>query len=368
MKVTCEGLDLSVATAQVTKAISSKTTNPVLEGIKLTAENDTVKLSATDLELVIEKTIKVEAKVEGEAVVPGKFFSEFVRKLTNDKIELELNDKNQLKINYTDSESVVQCYNVAEFPNLELQGEKEHFVLSKKDFKSLVTKSIFSTALDDTRPILKGVCFEISKTEITAVGLDGYRLALVKKPVKESSVETRIVVPAKSLTEISKFLEDSDDDVKICVQKNFLMVEIDNTKIISRLIEGDFINYRQIVPTEFSTSIIISRAMFEEAIERSSILSRIDRNNLVKFEIKEKLLTLTSNSDIGNIRENIGVALKGNDLTIAFNSRYFSEGLRTMTEEAIKISFNTPSSPCVVTPVDSDEYLYLILPVRIITQ
>ena len=108
--------------------------------------------------------------------------------------------------------------------------------------------------------------------------------------------------------------------------------------------------------------------MFEEAIERSSILSRIDRNNLVKFEIKEKLLTLTSNSDIGNIRENIGVALKGNDLTIAFNSRYFSEGLRTMTEEAIKISFNTPSSPCVVTPVDSDEYLYLILPVRIITQ
>ena len=135
MKVTCEGLDLSVATAQVTKAISSKTTNPVLEGIKLTAENDTLKLSATDLELVIEKTIKAEVKVEGEAVVPGKFFSEFVRKLTNDKIELELNDKNQLKINYTDSESVVQCYNVAEFPNLELQGENEHFVLSKKDFK-----------------------------------------------------------------------------------------------------------------------------------------------------------------------------------------------------------------------------------------
>ena len=368
MKVTCEGLDLSVATAQVIKAISSKTTNPVLEGIKLTAENDTLKLSATDLELAIEKTIKADVKMEGEAVVPGKFFSEFVRKLTNDRIELELNDKNQLKINYTDSESYVQCYNVKEFPNLEILGDSEYFVMSKKDFKNLVAKSIFSTALDDTRPILKGVCFEIGKEIITAVGLDGYRLALVKKPVKDSSVETRIVVPAKSLTEISKFLEDSDEEIKICVQKNFLMVDIDSTKIISRLIEGDFINYKQIVPSEFSTSIIISRNMFEEAIERTSILSRIDRNNLVKFEIREKILTLTSNSDIGNIRENIGIALTGNDLTIAFNSRYFSEGLRTMSDEAIKISFNTPSSPCVVTPVDGDEYLYLILPVRIITQ
>ena len=368
MKVVCDGLDLSIATAQVIKAISNKTTNPVLEGIKLNAENDTLKLSATDLELAIEKTIKADVKSEGEAVIPGKFFSEFIKKLTDEKIELELNDKNRLKINYTDSESFIQCYNALEFPNLNTVDDGEYFTIKQKDFKTLINKSIFSTALDDTRPVLKGCCFEIEDNTINSIGLDGYRLAFVKKPLIKTTIKTTIIVPAKSLTEICKFLEDNDEEINVYIQKNFLMVEFDNTKIITRLIDGDFINYKQIIPKDFTTSITLSKTVFEEAIERTSVLSRVDRNNLVKFDIKEKLLTLTSNSDIGNIKENIGVSLKGNDLTIAFNSRYFSECLRTISDEAIKINFNMPSSPCIVTPSDGDEYLYLILPVRIINQ
>ena len=368
MKVVCDGLDLSIATAQVIKAISNKTTNPVLEGIKLCAENDRLKLSATDLELAIEKTIKADVKLEGETVVPGKFFSEFIKKLTGEKIELELADKNRLKIVYTDSESYVQCFNVVEFPNLNIIENGDFFTIKQKDFKTLINKSIFSTAIDDTRPVLKGCCFEIEKENISSVGLDGYRLAFVKKPLINSTFTSSIIVPAKSLTEICKFLEDNDEEINVFVQKNFLMVEFDNTKIITRLIDGDFINYKQIIPKDFSTTITISKNIFEEAIERTSVLSRVDRNNLVKFDIKEKLLTLTSNSDIGNIKENIGISLKGNDLTIAFNSRYFTECLRTISDEAIKISFNMPSSPCIITPNDGDEYLYLILPVRIINQ
>jgi len=368
MRVICDGLDLSIATAQVIKAISTKTTNPVLEGIKLTAENDTLKLSATDLELAIEKTIKADVKLKGETVIPGRFFSEFVKKLTNEKIELELNEKDRLKITYTDSESFIQCYNVIEFPNLNIIKDGDYFKIKQKDFKNLINKSIFSTAIDDTRPVLKGCCFEISKQYINSIGLDGYRLAFVKEAISFSSKEAKIIVPAKSLTEIYKFLEDSDEEIKVFNQKNFLMVEFDNTKIITRLIDGDFINYKQIIPKDFTTTITINKNVFEEAIERTSILSRIDKNNLVKFDIKEKLLTLTSNSDIGNIKENIGISLKGNDLVIAFNSRYFSECLRTINDEAIKINFNMPSSPCIITPSDGDEFLYLILPVRMINQ
>lgn len=368
MKVICDGLDLSIATAQVIKAISNKTTNPVLEGIKLSTQNDSLKLSATDLELAIEKTIKAEVKEEGETVIPGRFFSEFIKKLTNEKIELELNDKNQLKIVYTDSESFIQCYNVLEFPNLKIIEDGEYFVINQNDFKNLINRTIFSTAVDDTRPILKGCCFEIKSDHINSIGLDGYRLAFVTKPLKESTINTSIIVPAKSLTEICKFLEDSDEEIKVFIQKNFLMVEIDSTKIITRLIDGDFINYNQIIPKDFTTTLIINKNVFEEAIERTSVLSRIDRNNLVKFDIKDKLITLTSNSDIGNIKENIGISLKGNDLTIAFNSRYFSECLRTINDEAVKISFNTPSSPCIITPSDGNEYLFLVLPVRIINQ
>lgn len=368
MKVVCDGLDLSIATAQVIKAISNKTTNPVLEGIKLSAENDRLKLSATDLELAIEKTIKADVKLEGETVIPGKFFSEFIKKLTGEKIELELTDNNRLKIVYTDSESYVQCFNVVEFPNLNIIENSDYFTIKQKDLKTLINKSIFSTAVDDTRPVLKGCCFEIQKDNICSVGLDGYRLAYVKKPLIDSTISSSIIVPAKSLTEICKFLEDNDNEINVYIKKNFLMVEFDNTKIITRLIDGDFINYKQIIPKDFSTTLTISKNIFEEAIERTSVLSRVDRNNLVKFDIKDKVLTLTSNSDIGNIKENIGISLKGNDLTIAFNSRYFTECLRTISDEAIKISFNMPSSPCVITPNDGDEYLYLILPVRIINQ
>ena len=368
MKIVCDGVDLSVATTQVIKAISNKTTNPVLEGIKLTAENDVLVLSATDLELAIEKTIKADVKLEGECVIPGKFFAEFIKKLTNEKIELELNEKNQLKINYTDSESFVQCYNVLEFPNLKIIEDGEYFTITQKDFKSLINKSIFATALDDSRPVLKGCCLEIEDNTINAVALDGYRLSYVKKPVVKTTVKTSIIVPAKSLTEICKFLEDTDEEINVYLQKNFLMVEFDNTKIITRLIDGDFINYKQIIPKSFTTSIVLNKSIFEEAIERTSVLSRVDRNNLVKFDVKDKLLTLTSNSDIGNIKENIGISLKGNDLVIAFNSRYFSECLRTINNEAIKIEFNMPSSPCVITPSDGDEFLFLILPVRIINQ
>ena len=368
MKVICDGLDLSIATAQVTKAISTRTTNPVLEGIKITAENDKLVLSATDLELAIEKTIKAEVKQDGEVVVPGRFFSEFIKKLTNEKIELELNDKNQLRIIYTDSESFVQCYNVVEFPNLKVIEDGENFTILKKDFKNLINKSIFSTAIDDTRPVLKGCCFEIDEKNIISVGLDGYRLAYVKKPLINSTIKTSIIVPSKSLTEIYKFLEETDEEIKVYLQKNFLMVEFDNTKIITRLIDGDFINYKQIIPKTFTTSLIVNKNVFEEAIERTSILSRVDKNNLVKFDIKDKILTLTSNSDIGNIKENIGISLKGNDLTIAFNSRYFSECLRTISDEAIKIECNISSSPCIITPSDGEEFLYLILPVRIINQ
>ena len=368
MKVTCDGLDLSVATGQVIKAISNKTTNPVLEGIKIEAVGDTLTLSSTDLELAIIKTIRAQVKEEGVTVIPGKFFSDFLRRLTSEKIDLELVDNKKMKISYTDSESFIQCFSPLEFPNLDTVDEEDYFVISKKDFKSLISKTIFSTALDDTRPVLKGVCLEIKENTITAVGLDGYRLALVNKPLMKSTKQTSIIVPSKSLTEIVKFLDDSEEEIKVCLQRNFLMVEVDSTKIISRLIDGEYINYKQIIPKEFTTSIVIDKNIFEEAIDRTSVLSRTDRNNLVKLDIKERLMTLTSNSDIGNIKENIGVSLRGNDILIAFNARYFAEALRTISDEVVKISFNMPASPCVITPSEGEEFLFLILPVRIINQ
>ena len=364
MKLICDGLDLSDAVLKVIKAIPSKTATPVLEGIKLKAEDNTLTLTATDLELAIVKKIRADVKIEGEILVPGRLFSEYVKKLSGEKIELSLNENKQLLISYTDSEGYIQCLNVEEFPDLKKIENADFFSIKKSDLNALINQSVFSVAQDDSRPILKGCLFEVENGEITAVALDGYRMALVKKPVK-SLKNFKVIVPAKSLSEISKIIEDGDDEINVYVQKNYFMVDYDNTKIITRLLDGDFINYKQIIPYNFSTTITINRHQIEYAIDRASILARADRNNMIKFDIKDKILTLTSTSEIANITENITISLLGKDLTIAFNARFMQECLHAQTDEFIKLNFTTSAAPCVVKPNEGGSYLYLVLPVKI---
>lgn len=363
MLLNCMGLELSDAFLKVSKAISNKVTNPILEGIKISAEDNELTLSATDTDLSIEKKIKADIKVEGETVVPGKFITEFVKKLSNSDIELEVNEKNQLLIRYDGNESVIQCYNPVEYPGFKKLKTDEWFGVSQKDLKSLISKTIFSVAMDDSRPILKGVLFDIDQKEINAVALDGYRLAKVKKKVS-ANIKKQIVVPTRSLNEISKLLEDSDEIINIYIDANAIMIDTADTKIISRLLEGDFVNYKQIIPMNYETFVIVNKTQLEDALERVSLLSKIGQNNFVKFDIKESSLNLTSNSEIGNIKEKISAVLNGKDVTIAFNPRFILESLKANSEEFVKLCLNTASNPCVIVPTEGDEFLYLILPVR----
>lgn len=363
MLLNCMGLELSDAFLKVSKAISNKVTNPILEGIKISAEDNELTLSATDTDLSIEKKIKADIKVEGETVVPGKFITEFVKKLSNSDIELEVNEKNQLLIRYDGNESVIQCYNPVEYPGFKKLKTDEWFGVSQKDLKSLISKTIFSVAMDDSRPILKGVLFDIDQKEINAVALDGYRLAKVKKKVS-ANIKKQIVVPTRSLNEISKLLEDSDEIINIYIDANAIMIDTADTKIISRLLEGDFVNYKQIIPMNYETFVIVNKNQLEDALERVSLLSKIGQNNFVKFDIKESSLNLTSNSEIGNIKEKISAVLNGKDVTIAFNPRFILESLKANSEEFVKLCLNTASNPCVIVPTEGDEFLYLILPVR----
>ena len=365
MLVTCQGLELSEAFLRVSKAISNKITNPIFEGIKIVAEDDTLTMSATDTELSIEKKIKADVKAEGETVVPGRFITEFVKKLTNSNIELEVNDKNQLIIKYEDSESMIQCYNPVEYPGFKKIDTSEYFGISQKDFKTCVNKSIFSVAIDDTRPILKVILFDINNKELNVVALDGYRLARVKKTIN-SNITKSIVVPSRSLSELSKMIDDSDDIINIYIDKFSIMVDLGDTKVTSRLLEGDYINYKQIIPVNYETFTIVNKEQFVEALERATLLSRTSNNSFVKFDIKENNLCITSNSELGNIKENIPVNVSGKDLVISFNPRYFLECLRVNTNEFVKICFNKASTPCVIVPTEEDEFLYLILPVRVI--
>ena len=366
MKLICEGLDLSDAVLKVLRATAVRTTNPILEGIKLCAKEDTLTLSATDLEISIEKTITADVKVPGEIVVPGKVFADFVKKLSNEQIELSLANESTLKIKYTDSEGVLQCLNADEFPIIKEPTTPEKITLNPADLKDLIDKTIFSVAIDDARPILKGCLFEVNDNELTAIALDGYRLAMVKTNVESTSKKLSCIIPAKSLSEISKLINIENESIDILISQNHLLINDGQVKVSTRLLEGEFINYKQVIPTSTTTTIIVSKAQLQDGLDRASLLARMDKNNLVKFDIRDKVLTLTSASNIGNVTENITISLEGKDLSIAFNARYLSDCMHTITDEFIKINFTSQIAPCTICSAEEDKYLYLILPVRIV--
>ncbi len=364
MKLVCDGLDLSDAVLKVSKALSVKAANPILEGIKITAKGETLTLLATDMELTIERKIKADVLMEGETVVVGKYFVDFVKKLEKEQIELSRLFDGQLKIKYADSESELQVFPAENFPKIEKDAEENYFEISQKDFKEIVERTSFACSTDDARPILKGCLFEINDGTLTAVALDGFRMALVKKQVI-SSINMKAVIPARALNEIVRLLDKDEGILKVYLQKNSLFVQIENTCLISRLIEGEFVKYNHILPTNFENSVTVNRAMLLNSIERASIVARNDRYNVIKFDIKEDGVMVSAKSEIGNVNENVTSILEGKDMVIAFNGKYLSEYLKIVTDEFIKLNLNTNIDPCVITPVGGEGFLYLVLPVRI---
>jgi DNA polymerase-3 subunit beta len=364
MKLICDGLDLSDAVLKVSKALSVKAANPILEGIKITAKGDTLTLLATDMDLTIEKTIKADVYMEGETVVVGKYFVDFAKKLEKEQVELCRLFDGGLQIKYSDSESELQVFPAENFPKIEKDTEGNYFEISQSDLKDVVEKTAFACSADDSRPILKGCLFEIVGGTLTTVALDGFRMAVVKKQVNASG-DMKAVIPARALSEITRILEKDENILKVYLQKNSLFVEIENTCLISRLIEGEFVKYNHILPTNFENIVTVNRAALLSSIERASIVARNDRYNVIKFDIKENVMTVSAKSEVGNVNENVTVMLKGKDLAIAFNGKYVSEYLKIVNEEFINLNLNTNIDPCVITSVGSDGFLYLVLPVRI---
>lgn len=366
MKLYCEGLDIADAVLKVVKATSSKTTNPILEGIKITAKNNKLTLVATDGELAIEQTINADVKIEGEIVAPGRLFSDFVKKISNEQIELSLDENNRLKISYTDSEVFLQCLGAEEFPTIPQISGEQYVELKQQDLKDLIEKTIFSVALDNNRPVLRGCLFEIENNRLISVALDGYRLATSSKQIVSTTEDFSVVIPGRSLNEISKLITEEQETIKIFAQKNYVMVEVKGTKIISRILgtKNDYVNYRQILPSVSNTEIIVPKSQLEDSLERVAIVTRTNVNNLVSLNIRENLMTLSAKSDVGNVTENITVSLKGDEIKIGFDNFFIRECLRAIKDEYIKIKFCGEINPCVIVPNEGDEYLFLILPLK----
>ncbi len=367
MKIACNGMDFADALAKVIKALPIKKTQPILEGVKLSAFGDTLTLYATDFDFAIIKQIKAEVRMEGEVLVPGKLINDLARKLASeDTIELSDITDDNLTIQYADSSTFLKTMAIGEYPPIKEYEYDTVVSMMQKDLREMINKTIFSAATDGARPILKGCLLEIKDSEIKCVALDGFRLAICKKELAQSYEPTEAIVPAKSLLEIAKLLDNDEEIVKIHLSASKMMVDLNHTKVIASLLSGAFINYKNTIPSEKETIVTINKQQLEDAIERASILSRYDKSNLIKLEIKEGKMTIVSSSELGESKEIISIFTKGKDVNIGFNAKYMADCLKVITDEFIILTINSATAPGLIMPVEGEQFLYLILPIRIV--
>lgn len=371
MKVVCEGIDLSDSVFKVVKACSSKTTIPVLECIKLSARNDELKLSATDGEISILKTIRAEVYEEGDVCVPGRYFADFIKKLEGVQITLS-SDGKKMDIVYADSQTSMQVLSAEDFPKIEIEFDStsadgtagNSFKVKTSDLKKFISATTFCCANDDSRPILKGCQFLINGENLCVTSLDGFRLATVSGNVSGYNGNLEIVCPARTLNEIEKMLPDGDDETEIFVQRGNILVSVENTVLTSRLYGGDFIKKDNIIPRSFVTTVTVEKDKLKASIERAAILVRNDKNSLIIFDISGDKIEISSASEIGNVQEPVKAAIEGKDVRIAMNSKFIIEAVNALEEEKITLSFNNSVQPFICQNEKNKDKLYLILPVR----
>ncbi len=363
MKFKINKRDLSKHISIGQKAISSRSTLQILDGILLIAKDEKLIIRGTDLHLSIETSVGCNVMEEGSIVVNSRIFGDIVRKLPDSPITIEVENTN-IKILCDNSVFNISGNQGSEYPELPIVVEKDSFLIPMDIFRNTIRQIVFATSQDESRPSLTGALLEIKDNTINFVALDGYRLAF-KSFKTQSDIEEKMIIPAPTLVELSKIMEDSDDDVNITISKGYVIFRIDSTIIYSKLLEGQFFNYSDIIRNHHKTTVIVDKRELQNGLERASLLAKEDRANLVRLNIEDGKISISSNTEIGSAYEVVDSLQEGENIKIAFNSRYILEGIRVIDSDRIKLNFMGSINPCIIEPIDDNNYIYLVLPVRL---
>ena len=364
MKFICNQQELIKKLNIVSKAVSVRTTIPTLKGILLDLERNNLKMTSSDMDITIEISMEVEGKEDGKVVVPYKIFSDLIRKLPNDEIEIS-SELNNINVKCRNSNASIVGMDGSEFPIITTdENNKEKLVLEKETLSKMIKNTSFSASIDQTKGVLSGVLLEIAKDSIKTVAIDGFRMAINKEKA-ENDKEKSFIISSRLINEVNKiFSEVESEEVEFIYDEKGIMIKIDDAKISLRQIAGDFIKYNDVIPKDSPIKIRVRKEELINAIERASIMTE-GKNNLIKISAKDRVLTVSSNSEEGGSIEDVLIDKEGDNIEIGFNARYMIDVLKVINDEEINLNMNTPINPCVITPVDGDNYTYLVLPVRI---
>jgi DNA polymerase-3 subunit beta len=345
------------------KAISSKTNLEILKGILIEAKNGKLNITGNDLNLSISAYIDATIIEEGSLVVEAKTFSEIIKKLPDDNITFEKND-NYLNIRNKKIVFKIPSFNSTDYPQINEGDENIIFKIEDSIIKNLIKKTNFAVSNDETRPILTGTLIEAEQDNISFVSIDGFRLALKKANVLIDN-NIKIVVPGKTLNEVLKIIESNTiNPIEIHLSDRHITFKIGNITVVSKLLEGEFIKYSQIIPNEFKTKCITDTQEFTNVIERANLIARESKNPAVKLSIDSNGIKVNAYSQIGTYEDIIPCEFNGNKIEIGFNPKYIIEAMKVIESNKIILEFISNISPCIIRPEDEIDFLYLALPVR----
>ena len=365
MKFTCSTFELSVASATVSKAVAPKAAIPSIEGILIEAKNGAVTLTGYDLEVAIITDIQANIEEEGSVILNARMLCDIVRKMPGEIIEISSDERKMCNIKSGNSEITLNGIDAEDYPELPIVENGKEIDIDTEVFSKMVKQTVFACAVGDSKPVHMGVKFEIFGGELKMIAVDGFRLAIRKEKINYDGELLNFVVPAKTLNELLKILSETDDNISIYLGKRHIVFTIGTYSIISRLLEGDFLNYNAAIPSGSTSQTVVSTKVLLDAIERTAIVI-VDRLKspircvFSSNEIKISCITSTARSF-----DKVNASVLGDRIEIGFNSKYFIDALKNSDVDEVKIELSGSLSPIKITPVDSDEFLYLVLPVRL---
>ena len=364
MKLICSKSNLLHGVNIVSKAVPTRTTMAILECILIDASTDEIKLIANDMELGIETIIDGEIIENGIIALDAKIFSEIVRKLPDNEVVIETDASFKTVITCEKSKFNIIGKSGEDFSYLPYIERNDPISISQFTLKEVIRQTIFSIADNDNNRLMTGELFEINENQLKVVSLDGHRISIRNIELKDHYANKKVVVPGKTLNEISKILPGSvDDDVTIYITDNHIIFEFMYTTVVSRLIEGEYFKIEQMLSSDYETKVKINKRELLDCIDRATLLVKEGDKKPIIMDIQDGVMELKINSFIGSMNEDIDIEKTGKDILIGFNPKFFIDALRVIDEEEVSLYMVNPKAPCFIRD-DDNQFIYLILPVN----
>lgn len=365
MKFICSKEELSEAIGYVSKAVSPKSTIPALEGIRVRINEESVELTAYNLEMGIRTSIKAETEGTGEFVVSARLFSEFTRRMSGSDITFDISDDLTINISCSATECSFSAISAEEFPDLPKVDTERSFSIKQTILRSMINQTSYAASMNESKPVLTGELFDIEEGSFNLVAIDGFRLA-IRNEMTECNENYHFVVPKKTLLELSSMIKDDEDKYcKIYTNERHIIFELENVFLISRLLEGTFHNYKLSIPASFKTEVIINKKDFATSLERCSLLIDDKNKSPIRCEIGNGVMKLNCKTSIGKINDAISADISGESVTIGFNNKLMFEALRAAEGDKVRIRFNGAMKVIEMLPMEGESYIFLIMPIQL---